>query len=161
LNSDGTEHAVPKSVCSSTPIDPNVAAAAIFALQGVLRGGGTAASANPGDGIPIFGKTGTTDNSQENWLVTSTTKIAQATWVGNVQGNVALRSQSFQGIGGGNVKFAIVKPIAQALNAVYGGGAFASPGGKYLNAPVAPRPANPAVPGQPTAPGNGKAKKAG
>jgi membrane peptidoglycan carboxypeptidase len=161
LNSDGTEHAVPKSVCSSTPIDPNVAAAAIFALQGVLRGGGTAASANPGDGIPIFGKTGTTDNSQENWLVTSTTKIAQATWVGNVQGNVALRSQSFQGIGGGNVKFAIVKPIAQALNAVYGGGAFASPGSKYLNAPVAPRPANPAVPGQPTAPGNGKAKKAG
>ena len=45
---------------------------------------------------PIFGKTGTTDNSIENWLVTSTTKVAQATWVGNVQGQVALRSQTLQ-----------------------------------------------------------------
>src|SRR6185437_3729901 len=108
VNADGTAHAVPKSQCSTTPINPQVAAAAIYALQGVLRGGGTASSANPGDGIPIFGKTGTTDNSVENWLVTSTSKVAQATWVGNVQGGVALRSVSFQGVGGGNVKFSIV-----------------------------------------------------
>jgi membrane peptidoglycan carboxypeptidase len=154
LNADGTEHAVPKSVCSPTPIDPAVAAGAIFALQGVLRGGGTAASANPGDGIPIFGKTGTTDNSLENWLVTSTTKTAQATWVGNVQGSVPLRKQSFQGVAGGNVKFAIVKPIVRALNAAYGGGAFAAPDGKYTKAPSAPAPAPPA-PAQPPQPGPG------
>ena len=130
-----------------------MAAAAIFALQGVLRGGGTAASANPGDGIPVFGKTGTTDNSVENWLVTSTTKVAQATWVGNVQGGVALRSVSFQGIGGGNVKFSIAKRIMAALNAVYGGTAFPSPSGKYTTAPVAPKPpAAPAAPGAPAAP---------
>jgi membrane peptidoglycan carboxypeptidase len=120
----------------------------------VLRGGGTAASANPGDGIPIFGKTGTTDNSLENWLVTSTTKTAQATWVGNVQGSVPLRKQSFQGVAGGNVKFAIVKPIVRALNAAYGGGAFAAPDGKYTKAPSAPAPAPPA-PAQPPQPGPG------
>ena len=156
---DGTLHAVPKTKCNTTnPIDPGVAAAAIFALQGVLRGGGTAASANPGDGIPIFGKTGTTDNSLENWLVTSTTKIAQATWVGNVQGYVALRSQTFQGVGGGNVKFSIVKPIAAALNAAYGGGAFPAVDGKYLSRPAPPRaptPAGPPAPGQGAGNGGG------
>jgi membrane peptidoglycan carboxypeptidase len=152
VNADGSKHPTPATQCSTTPIDPGVAAAAIFALQGVLRGGGTAASANPGDGIPIFGKTGTTDESLENWLVTSTTKTAQATWVGNVQGAVPLRSQSFNGVGGGNVKFSIVKPIVQALNSVYGGGAFASPDGKYTKAPAAPKPATPATPAQPPAP---------
>ncbi|WP_431279300.1 transglycosylase domain-containing protein [Leifsonia poae] len=150
LNSDGTEHAVPKSECSKTPIDPAVAAGAIYALQGVLRGGGTAASANPGDGIPIFGKTGTTDASLENWLVTSTTKTAQATWVGNIQGAVPLRRQSFNGVGGGNVKFAIVKPIVQALNRAYGGSAFTAPASKYTKAPPAPTPTP--TPGQPVAP---------
>ena len=156
VNADGTAHAVPKSTCSPTPIDPQVAAAAIFALQGVLRGGGTAASANPGDGIPIFGKTGTTDNSVENWLVTSTTKVAQATWVGNVEGGVALRSVSFQGVGGGNVKFSIVKRIVAALNAAYGGAAFPTPSGKFTTAPVAPKPpAAPAAPAKPGAPAPG------
>jgi membrane peptidoglycan carboxypeptidase len=155
IDGNGAEHAVPKSTCSSTPIDPQVAAAAIYALQGVLRGGGTAASANPGDGVPIFGKTGTTDDSLENWLVTSTTKVAQATWVGNVQGQVALRSQSFQGIGGGNVKFAIAKRILTALNAAYGGAAFPSPNGKYTTAPTPPKPTAPKPPAAP-APGAGQ-----
>ena len=154
LNADGTEHAVPKTQCSTTPIDPGVAAAAIFALQGVLRGG-TATSANPNDGIPIFGKTGTTDDSLENWLVTSTTKVAQATWVGNVEGAVALRSQSFNGIGGGNVKFAIAKPILAALNAVYGGTAFPGPDAKFTKAPPAPKPPTPTAPTAPAPPAGG------
>jgi membrane peptidoglycan carboxypeptidase len=157
LDADGNPHAVPKSQCSATPIDPQVAAAAIYALQGVLRGGGTAASANPGDGIPIFGKTGTTDDSLENWLVTSTTKVAQATWVGNVEGSVPLRSLSFQGIGGGNVKFAIARQVITALNAAYGGAAFPSPNGKFTTAPVVPKP----TPSTPTAPAPGTGGGAG
>lgn len=161
VNADGTEHAVPKTQCSTTPIDPGVAAAAIYALQGVLRGGGTAASANPGDGVPIFGKTGTTDNSVENWLVTSTTKIAQATWVGNISGGVALRSQSFQGIGGGNVKFSIVKRIQAALDAAYGGSAFPAPPAKYVGVPAAPKPKAPTAPANPAQPGAGAGQGGG
>jgi membrane peptidoglycan carboxypeptidase len=157
---DGSEHPVPKSVCSTNPIDPKVAAGVIFALQGVLRSGGTAASANPRDGVPIFGKTGTTDHSLENWLVTSTTKVSQATWVGNIQGSVPLRSQNFRGVGGGNVKFAIVKPIVAALNATYGGGAFPAVDATFLRAPTPPAtpqaPAPPAAPPAPAAaPNNG------
>jgi membrane peptidoglycan carboxypeptidase len=148
---DGSEHPVPKSVCSTNPIDPKVAAGVIFALQGVLRSGGTAASANPRDGVPIFGKTGTTDHSLENWLVTSTTKVSQATWVGNIQGSVPLRSQNFRGVGGGNVKFAIVKPIVAALNASYGGGAFPAVDATFLRAPTPP-PATPQAPAPPAAP---------
>lgn len=132
VEADGSEHPVPQTQCSKNPINPGITAAVIYALQGVLRSGGTAATANPGDGIPLFGKTGTTDNSVDNWLVTSTTKVAQATWVGNVSGNVALRSQTFQGIGGGNVKFAIVKLIQTALDQTYGGGQFPQPPSIYL-----------------------------
>lgn len=131
VNSKGKAHAVPKSKCSTHHIDPNIAAGVILALKGVLQPGGTAASANPHDGVPIFGKTGTTDNSLENWLVTSTTKIAQATWVGNVSGSVPLRSQIFRpsdgsggAVNGGNVKFRIAQPILAALNAQYGGQQF-------------------------------------
>jgi membrane peptidoglycan carboxypeptidase len=157
VTASGAEHPVPKSVCSSTPIPANIAAAVIYDLQGVLRGGGTAASANPNDGTPIFGKTGTTDSSLENWLVTSTTKVSQATWVGNLQGAVPLRSQSFRGVGGGNVKFAIAKPILQALDAHYGGAAFPSVDPTFLRstAPATPPTGTPTAPGAPGAPAPG------
>ncbi|AGW40419.1 penicillin-binding protein [Leifsonia xyli subsp. cynodontis DSM 46306] len=155
VGADGKAHGVPKTQCSTTPIDPGVAAAAIYALQGVLRGGGTAASANPDDGVPLFGKTGTTDDSLQNWLVTSTSKVAQATWVGNVEGQVALRSQSFQGIGGGNVKFSIVKRIQAALDAAYGGSAFPAPPAKYLFTPAVPSTPTPPAAGTPAQPAPG------
>lgn len=129
---DQKEHPVPASVTSPNPINPDVAAATIYTLQSVLAPGGTSVSANPQDGIPIFGKSGTTDNSVSNWLVTSTTRIAQAVWVGNVEGQVALRSQSFNGYRGGAVKFAISKPILTALNQAYGGENFQAPPASML-----------------------------
>jgi membrane peptidoglycan carboxypeptidase len=125
---------------------------------------GTAISANPNDGVPIMGKTGTTDNSLENWLVTSTSKVATATWVGNVQGSVPLRSQTFKGVNGGNVKFAIAKPILKAINAQYGGSAFTAPpnsmiyGGPGDPLYVAPAPTPTPTPNPtstPGGPGNG------
>ena len=70
-----------ESFISSLPVGPEIAAGVTYALQGVMRGGGTAASANPYDDIPIMGKTSTTDDSLENWLMTSTTKVSTATWV--------------------------------------------------------------------------------
>ncbi|MGH1548073.1 penicillin-binding protein [Leifsonia poae] len=126
VNADGTDHAVSKTTCTQG-LKPDIAAGVTYALQGVMRGGGTAASANPYDDIPIMGKTGTTDDSLENWLITSTTKVATATWVGNVSGDTPLRSLYFNGVGGGNVKFRIAKPILTALNALYGGTDFTEP----------------------------------
>jgi membrane peptidoglycan carboxypeptidase len=137
LNPDGSEHAVPKTKCTQG-LDPKIAAGVGYALQGVMTNG-TATSANPRDGVPIMGKTGTTDDSLENWLVTSTTKVATATWVGNVSGQVALRSQYFNGVGGGDVKFRIARPILAALNAAYGGGELPVPDRSMLYSPYVPK----------------------
>lgn len=105
-------------------IPANVAAAIAYDLEGVLQPGGTAATANPEDGIPVFAKTGTSDDTVENWLVTSTTKIATATWVGNISGSVPLEDVDFDGYAGNNVKFPIGKQILQVLDGRYGGSAF-------------------------------------
>ncbi|MGH1523430.1 penicillin-binding protein [Leifsonia sp. L25] len=131
INADGTPHKVSPSTCTQG-LQKNIASGITYALQGVMRGGGTAASANPYDGTPIMGKTGTTDDSLQNWMITSTTKVAQATWVGNVSGTVPLRSLDFDGIGGGNVKFSIAKPILKALDDVYGGDSFPKPDNSVL-----------------------------
>ncbi|WP_295126276.1 penicillin-binding protein [uncultured Leifsonia sp.] len=131
VNADGTPHTVSPSTCTQG-LPKNIANGITYALQGVMRGGGTASSANPYDGTPIMGKTGTTDNSLQNWMITSTTKVAQATWVGNVSGQTPLRSLSFNGINGGNVKFSIARPILKALDTVYGGDAFAKPDSSLL-----------------------------
>ncbi|MGO4276747.1 penicillin-binding transpeptidase domain-containing protein, partial [Paenibacillus sp. TAF58] len=60
VNADGSARAVTPSKCTQG-LAPNIAAGVAYALKGVLQGGGTAASANPDDGVPIMGKTGTTD----------------------------------------------------------------------------------------------------
>jgi membrane peptidoglycan carboxypeptidase len=174
VNASGKSLPVPQTTCTQGIAGP-VANGVVWALQHVLTNG-TATSANPNDGVPIMGKTGTTDNSLENWLVTSTTKVATATWVGNVQGSVPLRSQTFKNVNGGNVKFAIAKPILKAIDAQYGGTNFTAPpnsmiyGGPGDPLYVAPTPtatptptptstpnptSGPGVPGLPVGPGNG------
>ncbi len=126
VNADGSQHKVSPTTCTQG-LQPNIAAGVTYALQGVMRGGGTAASANPYDGTPIMGKTGTTDDSLQNWLVTSTSKVSTATWVGNVSGATPLRSLDFNGVGGGDVKFSVAKPILEAIDGLYGGDAFTKP----------------------------------
>jgi membrane peptidoglycan carboxypeptidase len=171
VTADGNQHAVPASTCTQA-ITSQVAAGVNYALQRVMTAG-TATSADPYDGTQIMGKTGTTDNSEQNWLVTSTTTIANAVWVGNVSGHVALRSQSFLGVGGGNVKFSIARPILKALDAQFPGGKFTSPPNSMLygssyssqnpststptpSAPSAPGGStNPATPTNPAVPGTG------
>lgn len=78
-------------VTCSQAIDTDVAYATILAMKGVMSGG-TGAASNPGDGVPIFGKTGTTDNSTQTWIVVSTSRVATATWVGNIVGKYPMRS---------------------------------------------------------------------
>ncbi|MFF1877752.1 transglycosylase domain-containing protein [Leifsonia sp. NPDC058230] len=130
VTADGKDHTVPASTCTQA-ITPQIAAGVNYALQRVLTNG-TATSANPNDGTQIMGKTGTTDGSEQNWLVTSSTTITNALWVGNVSGHVSLRAQSFLGVGGGNVKFSIAKPILKALDTAFPGATFAAPPASML-----------------------------
>ncbi|WP_144710814.1 transglycosylase domain-containing protein [Curtobacterium pusillum] len=121
---DGTKITPTPSSCTQG-VSAEVAGTVDYALQGVLTGSGTAASANPGDSTPKFAKTGTTDGDVQNWLVASTTKYTNATWIGNVQGQVSLANWPFlQGTTGYSAKFGVGRSMMTYLDQTVGGGAL-------------------------------------
>jgi membrane peptidoglycan carboxypeptidase len=154
---DAQGHSLKPSVTTCTQgMSPDIAHGLAYALQPVLVNG-TGAPANPEDGTPILAKTGTTDSAVQNWLVTSTTKIAQATWDGNISGSAGFYNTFFAGNAGiteegYNVKFLIDKPILQALDAAYGGDPFPLPPQSEIGAVYKP-PAKTTTPSTPATPG--------
>ncbi|WP_144802329.1 transglycosylase domain-containing protein [Curtobacterium sp. BH-2-1-1] len=124
---DGTSITPSPSSCTRG-VSQEVAGTVDYALQGVLTGAGTAATANPGDSVPKFAKTGTTDGDVQNWLVTSTTKYTNATWIGNVQGNVGLANVPFpHGTTGYSAKFGVGRSMMTYLDQTLSGGALPAP----------------------------------
>jgi membrane peptidoglycan carboxypeptidase len=118
-------------------VSAEVAGTVDYALQGVLSGSGTAATANPGDTVPKFAKTGTTDGDEQNWLITSTTKYTNATWIGNVQGHVRLANWPFlQGTTGYSAKFGVSKKMMTYLDGTYGGGPLPTPDPAMIGTPA-------------------------
>ena len=101
--------------CSQT-IDPEVAQAAIYAMKAVMSGG-TGSAGNPGDGIPIFGKTGTTDSSSQTWIVASTSRVASVAWVGNIVGTYPMRSFP----NGALYRHQIMSAVMRVANQAYSG----------------------------------------
>ena len=123
-DSDGNELAKPERTCSQV-LDPSVAATAATALQGVMNGG-TGNNANPRDGVPVLGKTGTHELWQ-TWMIESSTKVATAVWVGNSTGEVDV-SRKWSGRDTVNdLRYPIARQIQAAANAVYGGDRFPNP----------------------------------
>jgi len=137
LDSTGKSLPVTKTQCKQA-VDPNIAAGAAAALQTPMQIGGTAGAYNPNDGTPILGKTGTNDSAEQNWLATSTTKIATTTWTGNydsVDGHMTdFGNITLGGIYGRDAKGFVAKPIIDALDRVYGGKAFPEATGSVLHA---------------------------
>ena len=119
VTQDGTELEPPKSTCEPV-ISPEVAATAAYALAGVMNGG-TGGQANPGDGTPLIGKTGTHEKTH-TMMIESSTKVTTAVWVGNANGNESLRA-----FGLNNKRFAIAEDMQRTANAWYGGDAFPEP----------------------------------
>ena len=105
-------------------IDPEVAATAAFALQNNMK----TYRGNPKDGTPIMGKTGTTDSSNQTWLVSSTTAVTTAVWFGNIVGDYAISRYP----GGINNRHDISKPILAAIDTMYAGGAFDAPAARLV-----------------------------
>lgn len=112
--------------CGQSAVSPAVANTAAYAMAGVFTAG-TANASNPGDGTIYIGKTGTTDNAVHVWLVGSSTKVSTAVWVGNIKGKQSLRQIAVNGIQAALLRHVIFKPIAQAVDAFYPGGAFPPP----------------------------------
>jgi membrane peptidoglycan carboxypeptidase len=100
----------------SQGISPDVAHGAIYAMKRVMSGG-TGSASNPRDGVPIFGKTGTTDSSNQTWIVTSTSRVASVVWVGNIVGKYPMR----QFPGGAQFRHRIMATVMRAANKMYTG----------------------------------------
>ncbi|WP_068211849.1 transglycosylase domain-containing protein [Rathayibacter tanaceti] len=113
---------VPGADCRQA-IDRNVAATAAVALQSTFDGGTTSKSAT-GDGTPLIGKTGTTDDAIATWMSGASTKVATVVGIVNVKGHVNQRQVSFPSGDVATARHRIWKPYMQVANAKYGGEAF-------------------------------------
>ena len=122
VDSSGNEIPVPQTDCRPA-VSPEVAATMAFALTSVIAGGGTGSQSNPGNGIPHFGKTGTTDSQEDTWFVGASSNLATAVWVGNVEGDVSMSSIS----GGTSLRHSVWRQFTTTADAKYGGDAFAAP----------------------------------
>lgn len=116
---------VPTTNCS-VAVSPEVAAGMTYAMQRVISGGTGGASAT-GDKTPLAGKTGTTDSGVHTWMTGFSTKVATATWVGNVVGTKSLGSLRLNNKAANTVRHDIWRTIMQAANKKYPGGPFDAP----------------------------------
>jgi membrane peptidoglycan carboxypeptidase len=135
VDASGQEIAPTKSDCTQA-VDPRVAATMAYALRQVVTSG-TAAASNPGGHVQVLGKTGTTDNAEQLWLVEASTKVATAFWTGNIVGHASLRSFSVPDSAGHStlaslIRNPVVHDIMSAANAKYGGDPFPAPEQKLL-----------------------------
>jgi membrane peptidoglycan carboxypeptidase len=132
---DDTEITPPSANCHEA-VSPDVAHTAAYALAGVM--GATGAAANTNDGIPLIGKTGTTDKAKDTWFVGSSTEVTTAIWVGSSSGE-DIRQRNTRLPNGqlmSTARFAVWKPFMQAVNAVYKGSAFPGPASELTRTPT-------------------------
>jgi membrane peptidoglycan carboxypeptidase len=81
----------PKS-CNQA-LTAEVAAGVANAMQ-LSMASGTSRPGNPRDGVPIGGKTGTSDVADHVWIMGTTTKLSTTVWTGNIVGHTSLRKFS-------------------------------------------------------------------
>ncbi|MEL0627524.1 transglycosylase domain-containing protein [Salinibacterium amurskyense] len=112
-------------------ISPEVAATTAYVLTEVLNRG-NAAYSDPNDGIPIFGKTGTTDGAVHTWMASGTTRYGTATWVGNISGFQDISRVGYADVQGYRLRHYITRATDSALNIKYPGGALPEPDAKLL-----------------------------
>ncbi|MEO6943700.1 MAG: transglycosylase domain-containing protein [Lacisediminihabitans sp.] len=127
VDPDGKKLAGQPQTCNQA-ITAEVSAGVANAMQ-LSMASGTSRSANPRDGVPIGGKTGTSDVADHVWIMGTTTKLSTTVWTGNIVGHSSLRKftnpitrQSYAN----NARFNIFKAIMTPADAnpAYRGVAF-------------------------------------
>jgi membrane peptidoglycan carboxypeptidase len=126
----GEEVAGQASECKQV-LSQEVAATAIDVLKQVLNVSATA-YANPEDGVPIFGKTGTTDSNNQTWMAAATSNIAMVTWVGNSIGDFNMFNTGYNNVRGQLLRHIITRNVIGAANAKYGGADWPAPPANLL-----------------------------
>ncbi|MFJ4296589.1 transglycosylase domain-containing protein [Curtobacterium sp. NPDC089689] len=109
-------------------IEPSVAQAAVYAMKGTISGG-TAVGAQTPDGTELFGKTGTTDDGNQIWLVGSSSKVATAYWQGNTDGKLTNLRHFSNGVNGtyAGARAGVWQQAQTPVNAAYPAGPFTTP----------------------------------
>jgi membrane peptidoglycan carboxypeptidase len=132
VRSTGVDMKVPVTECNRA-VTSEVAAAASYAFQLVVSGGTGSASRTP-DRVPLAGKTGSTDGFLHTWMTGYSSKVATATWVGNVSGTQNVGGASIDGTPGGSLRHEIWRQIMTVANELYPGESFPSAPPMYLGA---------------------------
>jgi membrane peptidoglycan carboxypeptidase len=128
IDSDGKELPGEKEDCRPG-VSHDVAAAAVYALTAAMD----RYAANPHDGIAHFGKTGTTNNSKQTWVVNSSTKVTSVTWFGNINGNFPIDHYANAFGLGANLRHYISREIILKADSRYHGApAFPQPPGNLI-----------------------------
>lgn len=135
LRSTKAEIKAPTSSCSPA-VTPEVAAGMTYAMQRVISGG-TGGASSTGDGTPLAGKTGTTDSGVHTWMTGFSSKVATATWVGNVVGTKSLSSFSLNKKLASTVRHDIWRTIMKTANKIYPGSAFVAPPAEMMGPTMA------------------------
>jgi membrane peptidoglycan carboxypeptidase len=139
VGADGKERELPASSCTDGVLQPEVAATAAFALQSVMGGGGTGSRANPNDGTPLIGKTGTHD-TWSTMMIESSTKVATAVWAGRWQGQENIYRKRANGWNLNDMRYPVAQAAQAAANDAYPAGAFPKPDGKLTRQQLATVP---------------------
>lgn len=131
VDREGNSHPGQTPKCAQT-IDPDIAATVADVMVGNTYYG-TGDLSNPGDGIPLLSKTGTTDASEQTWVAMSSTTNTTIVWTGNITGHFSMYGYYIDGIPRAIrlVRHDIMREIMGFQNARFGGGAFPAPSGKY------------------------------
>lgn len=131
LRNSSEELAVPQSLCNQS-VTPEVSAAMIYAMKGVVSGG-TGAAANTNDGTPLAGKTGTTDDRIHTWMSGFSSEVATAVWVGNVVGLTPQTGKSVNGRAVSTIRHAIWRELMLEVNQHYEETQFPSADPRYID----------------------------
>lgn len=110
---------VPEADCTQA-ISPGVAAAAAYTLTQSMN----SYPGRPRTSAPTIGKTGTSTDVVQNWLVGSSSNVATSVWVGNISGHVRLLGQWYKGVHIQQGPQNVFRELQTALNETYGGSAF-------------------------------------
>lgn len=125
VGANGEERELPASSCTEGVISKEVAATAAYALQGVMNGG-TGRDANPYDGTPLIGKTGTHDR-WSTMMIESSTQVTTAVWAGRWKGQADIYQKRSGNYQLNTMRYPLAKEAQAAANAAYPGEAFPRP----------------------------------
>lgn len=131
---DGEDVPFTKSKCRNA-IDPDVAAGVAYVLNYTSNNTSFVAHTRSAFGIPHLAKTGTTDDTLDNWTVGASTKVATATWLGNAGPYCFTKKDcrrvptiDFGGYGGLMAGDQVIWPaMMNAADQKYGGDPFPTP----------------------------------